>query len=76
MREYTHGGGWAGTPTASQHNIFDSGYTLTNFSGAPDEVRTSGLWISNPTFLPTEPPVTPGVGFFFLGWGGGGGGGC
>ena len=48
-----------GTPTASQHNVFDS-ETLTYFSCAPgaDGVRTSDLldlWLSNPT-LPTEPP--------------------
>ena len=28
-----------GTPKASQHNIFDS-EKLTNFSSAPDEIRT------------------------------------
>ena len=30
-----------GTPTASQHNIFDSGGKNSHFSCAPDGVRTS-----------------------------------
>ena len=31
-----------GTPTTSQHNIFDSGKTLTHFSCVPDGVRNLG----------------------------------
>ena len=30
IRAYIHNGGWLGTPTASQHNMFDSEKTLTN----------------------------------------------
>ena len=39
---YTRG---LSTPTASQHNIFDS-EKRTSFSCAPDGIRTSVLWIS------------------------------
>ena len=37
-----------GTPTPSQHNIFDS-EKLTIFVWAPDGIRTSVLWILRPT---------------------------
>ena len=55
---YTRG---LGIPTASQHNIFDSGKTLTIFFNcAPDTdgVRTSGLWISSPTLYQLSHPIT------------------
>ena len=54
---YTHGG--LGTPTASQHNIFDT-EKLSHFSCAPDraEVRTFGLWISSPTLYQLSHPAT------------------
>ena len=55
VRAYTHGA--LGTPTASQHNIFDS-EKLTNFSCAPDGIRTSVLWISSPTLYQLSHPVT------------------
>ena len=47
---YTRG---LGTPTVSQHNIFDS-KILTSFSCAPDGVGTSGHRIE-----PTRPPPAP-----------------
>ena len=47
-----------GTPTTSQHNIFYS-EKLTDFSCAPDIVRTSGLRISSPTLYQLSHPVTP-----------------
>ena len=46
-----------GTPTASQHNIFDS-EKLTNLSCAADGIRTSVLWISSPTLYQLSHPVT------------------
>ena len=55
---YTHGG--LGTPSASQHNMFDSEKTLTTFSCAPDRgVRTSGLRIWSPMLHQLSHPVTP-----------------
>ena len=45
MCAYIHGG--LGTPTVSQHNIFDS-ESLTIISCAPDGVQTLDLWISSP----------------------------
>ena len=65
MRAYTHWG--LGTPTASQHNIFDL-EKLTNFSCAPDRVQTLGQWIWSSNLrsmdmeldaLPTSHPLTP-----------------
>ena len=50
---YTRG---LGTPSTSQHNIFDS-EKLSN-SCAPDGVRTSVLWISSPTLNLLSYPVT------------------
>ena len=52
---YTRG---LGTPTASQHNIFDSEKTHF-FSCAPGGIRTSVLWILKPTLYPVSHPVTP-----------------
>ena len=49
--------GWVGTPTASQHNLFDS--QNLSFSCAPDGVRTLDHCISSPTLLPVSQPVTP-----------------
>ena len=54
VHAYTYTQGW-GTPTASQHKIFDSEY-LTNFSCAPDGIRTSVLWILSLLIL-TGPQV-------------------
>ena len=61
---YTRG---LGTPTASQHNIFDSGKTLTNFSCAADARGIRTPWsfdldsdaIPSPDtscFMPSQPP--------------------
>ena len=61
VRKYTiHTGGWA-HPTASQHNIFDSGKTLTNFSCAPDADGGSNLGSLDleSDALTTEPPRHP-----------------
>ena len=52
------GGGAAGAPTTSQHNIFDSGKTLTNCPCAPDWVWTSSVWLSSPMLYPLSHPVT------------------
>ena len=53
MRADTHGG--LGTPTTSQHNVFDSEKTQS-FSYAPYGIRTLDLWISSPSLdLTTEP---------------------
>ena len=46
-----------GTPTASQHNIFDS-EKLTNCPCATDGIRTSVLRISSPTLYQLSHPVT------------------
>ena len=53
-----------GTPTTSQHNIFDSEKTLTHFSCAPDAggIGTSGLLISSPALYQLSHPVTPRAG--------------
>ena len=56
MRAYRHTGVGHTTPTASQHNIFDS-KKLTNVSFASDGVGTRAHWISSPTLLPIEPPT-------------------
>ena len=56
MRAYTHGG--LGTPTASQHNLFDS-EKLKSFSYALDGIRTLDLRISNRNSLTTEPTRHP-----------------
>ena len=42
-----------------QHNIFDSEQLSQLFSRAPDGIRTSGLWILNPTLYQLSHPVTP-----------------
>ena len=47
-----------GTPTASQHNIFDS-EKLTNFSCIPDRIRTSVHWISSLALYQLSHLVTP-----------------
>ena len=54
---YTRGG-WAHTPTSSQHNILDY-EKLKRFSCAPDEIPTSVLWIFESDALPIEPPRHP-----------------
>ena len=46
-----------GTPTASQHNVFDS-EKLTVFVCAPDGIRTSVIWILSPTLCQLSHPVT------------------
>ena len=48
-----------GTPTTSQHNIFDSEKTLTNVLVLLKGFRTTALWISSPTFYQLSLPVTP-----------------
>ena len=53
------GGRGGGSPTASQHNIFGLGKTLTNLPCAPDGVRTSGLCILSPTLNQLSHPVAP-----------------
>ena len=59
MRACTHED-WLATPTASQHNAFDSEKTLTNIACAPDAggVGTSDLWISNQTLYQLSHPVS------------------
>ena len=54
---YTQG---IGTPTASQHNIFDSEKLSQIFLVLLTQtgVRTSGLWISSPTFYQLSHPIT------------------
>ena len=56
-RVYTWG---LGTPTASQHNIFDS-EKFTTFSCDPDGIQTSVLWILSLTLYQLNRPVTPGL---------------
>ena len=58
MRAYTHEG-CMGTPTTSQHNIFDAKKLSQCFCCAPDGVRTSGLWISIPTLYQPSHSATP-----------------
>ena len=55
-----------GTPTTSQHNIFDS-ENLSHFSCAPGGagIRTSGLWISRQMLYQLSHPVTPIIGQLF-----------
>ena len=53
---YTQG---LGTPTDKSAQHFWLGKTLTNFSCAPDRVRTLGLWISNLTLYHLSHSVTP-----------------
>ena len=53
------------TPTANQHNMFDSEKLKTN-SCAPDGIRTIVLWILSPTLYHFIHPVTTQV------WRGGG----
>ena len=48
---YTQG---LGTPSASQHKIFDS-EKLTSFSSAPGGVRISGSWVRHSTFYVHTP---------------------
>ena len=54
--------GFWGTPTASQHNIFDSEKLSQVVSCASVGVRTAGHgihWISRPTLYQLSHPVTP-----------------
>ena len=46
-----------GTPTASQHNLFD--LEKLRFSCAPDGIQTLDLWFSSPTLYQLSHPVTP-----------------
>ena len=64
MRAYKHGG-WAHRQRVSttfftlKKNLL-LGFELSQFFVvAPDRVRTSGLWISSPTFYQLSHPVTP-----------------
>ena len=55
VRVYT----WMGVGhTDKSAPIFWLGKTLTNFSCAPDRVRTSDLWISSPTLYQLSHPIT------------------
>ena len=52
-----HRAGGLGTPTVSQHNLFDS--EKLSFPCAPDRIQTLDLWISTPTLQPMNQPVAP-----------------
>ena len=59
--EHNHSYAWVdtrglATPTASQHNIFDTRKNSQFCSCAPDGVRTSGLWIWSPTICRLSHP--------------------